>query len=119
MGSLTKLMVPLAGEVVTVEIDRDLQARAAKELRGSKNVTMLSCDALRNKNHMRQEVLEAVREKMAVVPNAKFKLIANLPYNVATPIISNLLTENPFPERMVVTIQKELAQRIVAEPVVR
>lgn len=116
MGSLSKLMAPLAGAIVTVEIDRDLQALAAKELRGLDNVTMLTCDALRNKNHMREDVLVAVREKMASIPNSNFKLIANLPYNVATPIISNLLTVDPFPDRMVVTIQKELAQRIVAEP---
>ncbi len=116
MGSLSKLMAPLAGAVVTVEIDRDLQALAAKELRGLKNITMLSCDALRNKNHMREDVLVAVRETLASIPNSKFKLVANLPYNIATPIISNLLTVDPFPDRMVVTIQKELAQRIVAEP---
>ncbi len=116
MGSLSKLMAPLAGAVVTVEIDRDLQALAAKELRGLKNITMLSCDALRNKNHMREDVLIAVRESLASIPNSRFKLVANLPYNVATPIISNLLTVDPFPDRMVVTIQKELAQRIVAEP---
>lgn len=116
MGSLSKLMAPLAGAIVTVEIDRDLQALAAKELRGLDNVTMLTCDALRNKNHMREDVLVAVRKKMASIPNSNFKLIANLPYNVATPIISNLLTVDPFPDRMVVTIQKELAQRIVAEP---
>ena len=116
MGSLSKLMAPLAGAVVTVEIDRDLQALAAKQLRDLDNVTMLTCDALRNKNHMREDVLIAVREKMASIPNSNFKLISNLPYNVATPIISNLLTVDPFPDRMVVTIQKELAQRIVAEP---
>lgn len=116
MGSLSKLMSPLAGAIITVEIDRDLQALAAKELRGLKNITMLSCDALRNKNHMREEVLTAVREKLAAIPGSQFKLVANLPYNVATPIISNLLTVDPFPARMVVTIQKELAQRIVAEP---
>lgn len=116
MGSLSKLMAPLAGAVVTVEIDRDLQALATKELRGLKNITMLSCDALRNKNHMREDVLVAVRETLASIPNSRFKLVANLPYNVATPIVSNLLTVDPFPDRMVVTIQKELAQRIVAEP---
>jgi len=116
MGSLSKLMAPLAGAVVTVEIDRDLQALASKQLRDLDNVTMLTCDALRNKNHMREDVLIAVREKMASIPNSNFKLISNLPYNVATPIISNLLTVDPFPDRMVVTIQKELAQRIVADP---
>jgi 16S rRNA (adenine1518-N6/adenine1519-N6)-dimethyltransferase len=116
VGSLTKLLAPLAGQVLTVEIDRDLQALAAKELRHSENVTMLCFDALRNKNHLRNELIDAIRDAVSKVPNAKFKLVANLPYNVATPIISNLLTIDPVPERMVVTIQKELAQRIVAPP---
>ncbi|MEQ1824366.1 MAG: 16S rRNA (adenine(1518)-N(6)/adenine(1519)-N(6))-dimethyltransferase RsmA [Pirellula sp.] len=116
VGSLTKRMAPLAGEVLTVEIDRDLQALAAKELRGADNVTMLCYDALRNKNNLRPELIEAIRASMSKLPGASFKLVANLPYNVATPIISNLLTIDPVPVRMVVTIQKELAQRIVAEP---
>ena len=70
MGSLSKLMAPLAGAIVTVEIDRDLQALAAKELRGANNITMLSCDALRNKNNMRDEVLTAVRERLASIPGS-------------------------------------------------
>jgi 16S rRNA (adenine1518-N6/adenine1519-N6)-dimethyltransferase len=76
----------------------------------------LCIDALRNKNHLRVEVLQAVADAMAKIPGAKFKLVANLPYNVATPIISNLLHETPLVERMVVTIQKELGERIIAEP---
>ena len=43
-------------------------------------------------------------------------MVANLPYNVATPIIGNLLTADRPPEMMVTTIQKELAERIVAAP---
>ena len=45
-----------------------------------------------------------------------FKLAANLPYNVATPIISNLLRSEIVPATMTVTIQKELAERLVAKP---
>ena len=45
-----------------------------------------------------------------------FLLVANLPYNVATPVISNLLHQSPPPDAMVVTIQKELAERMIAEP---
>jgi len=45
-----------------------------------------------------------------------FLLVANLPYNVATPIISNLLQVDPLPAVMVVTIQKELADRLIAQP---
>jgi 16S rRNA (adenine1518-N6/adenine1519-N6)-dimethyltransferase len=116
MGSLTKTLAARAGWVITVEVDRDLQKIAAKELGSYSNFNLLCCDALRNKNHLRVEVLQAVADAMAKIPGAKFKLVANLPYNVATPIISNLLHETPLVERMVVTIQKELGERIIAEP---
>ncbi|MBU6174143.1 MAG: ribosomal RNA small subunit methyltransferase A [Planctomycetes bacterium] len=116
MGSLTRHMAPHVGQIVTVEIDRELQALAKRELDQHPNITMLSLDVLRNKNHLRDEVLECVRSKLELIPNGQFKLVANLPYNVATPIISNLLSTNLVPERMVVTIQRELAERIVAPP---
>jgi len=116
LGSLTKTMATKAGRIITVEVDRDLQALANKELSSFPNVQLLGLDALRNKNHLRTEVIDAVRNAMMSLGNAKFKLVANLPYNVATPIISNLLNEEPLVERMVVTIQKELAERIVAQP---
>jgi len=116
MGSLTKTLATRAGAVLTVEVDRDLQAIAARELASHPNVRLLCCDALRNKNHLRAELLDNIREAMSRIPGSKFKLVANLPYNVATPIISNLLNETPLVERMVVTIQKELGERIIAPP---
>lgn len=116
LGSLTKTMAMKAGAIVTVEVDRDLQALATKELKQYPNVRLLSCDALRNKNHLRVEVLDSVREGLSRIEGSKFKLVANLPYNVATPILSNLMTETPLVERMVVTIQKELGERIIAKP---
>jgi len=104
LGSLTKTMATKAGAIVTVEVDRDLQALATKELKPFPNVRLLSCDALRNKNHLRPEVLDSVKEGLRRIEGSKFKLVANLPYNVATPILSNLLTETPLVQRMVVTI---------------
>ncbi|MCY3006653.1 MAG: 16S rRNA (adenine(1518)-N(6)/adenine(1519)-N(6))-dimethyltransferase RsmA [Planctomycetota bacterium] len=116
MGSLTKALATRVGAVLTVEVDRDLQAIAARELADHPNVRLLCCDALRNKNHLRAELLDNIRDAMSRIPGSKFKLVANLPYNVATPIISNLLNETPLVERMVVTIQKELGERIIAPP---
>ncbi len=116
LGSLTKSMATKVGKILTVEVDRDLQALAAKELNALPNVQVFGCDALRNKNHLRDEIIQATAESVAAIPNARFKLVSNLPYNIATPIISNLLTVEPLVERMVVTIQKELGDRIVARP---
>jgi 16S rRNA (adenine1518-N6/adenine1519-N6)-dimethyltransferase len=109
-------MAGKAGHVITVEIDRDLVAMAEREFAGTSNIELLQMDALRNKNHLDETLLARVREALSSRPEGRFKLVANLPYNVATPIISNLLTTDPIPERMVVTIQKELAERIVAPP---
>jgi 16S rRNA (adenine1518-N6/adenine1519-N6)-dimethyltransferase len=116
MGSLTSRMAPLAAEVVTVEIDPRLFALAAEELSGLTNVTMLQQDALKNKNTIHPAVLEAVRQKLDAQPGSRLKLVANLPYNVATPVLSNLLTSDPTPISLTATIQKELADRIVARP---
>jgi 16S rRNA (adenine1518-N6/adenine1519-N6)-dimethyltransferase len=61
-------------------------------------------------------VIEAVGNQLAVDPNRRLKLVANLPYNIATPVISNLLLWPHVPHSMVVTIQKELADRLTAKP---
>jgi 16S rRNA (adenine1518-N6/adenine1519-N6)-dimethyltransferase len=115
-GSLTARMAELAAAVVTVEIDEHLHLLASEELIDVPNVTLLHQDALRNKNNLHDNVLAAVREKLAESPGRRFKLCANLPYNVATPILSNLLSTDITPVSMTATIQRELAERIVARP---
>lgn len=116
MGSLTGIFAEQAAQVITVEIDEYLYQMASEELEPFDNVLMLKQDALKNKNNFAPEVIAAVKRHMAVEPNRVFKLAANLPYNVATPIISNLLRSEVVPATMTVTIQKELADRLVAEP---
>jgi 16S rRNA (adenine1518-N6/adenine1519-N6)-dimethyltransferase len=116
LGSLTSRMAPLAAHVVTVEIDPHLYQLASEELADFPNVTMLRQDALKNKNNIDPVVLEAVRLRLATEPGRQFKLAANLPYNVATPILSNLLAADPKPASLTATIQKELADRIGAKP---
>jgi 16S rRNA (adenine1518-N6/adenine1519-N6)-dimethyltransferase len=115
-GSLTALMGPLVAAVVTVELDRQLFSLAEEELAGLENVTLLGLDALAGKNRLNPEVVAAVQEKLAAAPGRQFKLVANLPYNVATPLVSNLLALERPPEAMTVTIQKEMADRILARP---
>jgi len=117
VGSLTMRLSDQAGRVVSAEIDHHLFQLASAELRTCGNVKLIQGDALRNKHNFRPELMEAIRERMTELgPDARFLLVANLPYNVATPIISNLLHETPMPAVMVVTIQKELADRMIAGP---
>ena len=115
-GSLTAMLAELAGAVVTVEIDAHLHQLAAEALIDFGNITMLQQDALKNKNHFAPELLQAVRQRLAEQPGRPLKLAANLPYRIATPVISNLLHFEPLPVSMTATIQKELADRITAVP---
>lgn len=114
MGSLTGLLAERAAQVVTVEIDARLHQMAAEELEPFGNVTMLLQDALRNKNNVADEVIGEIQKHVNAAPGRQFKLVANLPYNVATPILSNLLTVEPTPVSLTATIQKELADRMCA-----
>jgi 16S rRNA (adenine1518-N6/adenine1519-N6)-dimethyltransferase len=117
VGSLTTRLSDQAGAVLSVEIDTNLYQLASEELEGRTNVRLIHGDALRNKNSLRSDLIEQVREAQSRLGSeSQFKLVANLPYNVATPIIANLLHETPSPDVMVATIQKELADRIVAQP---
>ncbi len=115
-GSLTALLAAKAGAVVTVEISEELHQLASEELVDFENVTLLHMDALKNKNRFNQLVLDTIAQQVGAIHNGRLKLTANLPYNIATPVISNLLLTEIVPHSMTVTIQKELADRITARP---
>ncbi|MEX0713717.1 MAG: 16S rRNA (adenine(1518)-N(6)/adenine(1519)-N(6))-dimethyltransferase RsmA [Pirellulales bacterium] len=115
-GSLTALMARQAAHVVSVEVDPQMHQLAGEELIDFENVTLLRADVLKNKNTLNPVVVEAVQRQLAEAPDRRFKLAANLPFNVATPLVSNLLASEIVPATMTVTIQKELADRILARP---
>ncbi len=115
-GSLTALLAAKAAAVVTVESDRRMFQLAGEQLHALPNVVMLEMDALAGKNRIDPQVLKAVASQLDAAPKRRLKMVANLPYNIATPILGNLLALDRPPEMMVATIQKELAQRIIASP---
>ncbi|MEN6459131.1 MAG: 16S rRNA (adenine(1518)-N(6)/adenine(1519)-N(6))-dimethyltransferase RsmA [Thermoguttaceae bacterium] len=115
-GSLTARLAQQAAAVVTVELDPEMFQLAGEELHRFKNVVMLQTDALKNKNRISPVVLEAVAAQLAVSPARRLKLVANLPYNIATPLMSNLLGEECPPRTMTATVQRELAERMMASP---
>jgi 16S rRNA (adenine1518-N6/adenine1519-N6)-dimethyltransferase len=115
-GSLTGRLAEHAGWVVSVEIDPAFHALAGEAVADRPNVTLLHTDVLRGKNELSPEVLAVLRERFEAAGCRRLKLVANLPYAVATPVIANfLLTDLPF-ERMVVTVQWEIAERLTARP---
>lgn len=115
-GSLTGSMALEAAEVVTVEVDSVMHEMAKQEHWDKANIRFLLADILENKNRLNRQVLDVIREELAKSPGRKFKLCANLPYQIATPLMSNLLLTDIPPVSMTVTIQKEVGNRIAAKP---
>ncbi len=115
-GSLTARLVEQAGAVLSVEIDPAFYYLALETVSSSPTVVLLNADILANKNQLNPEVLDTLERLRQSLGSRRLKLVANLPYAVATPVISNfLLTELPF-ERMVVMVQWEIAARLLAAP---
>ncbi len=115
-GSLTAKLAEIAGAVVTVEIDRSL-GPVAKEVVGERpNVTFVFGDCLAKKNELNPDMLTAWDDAAKRANCARRKLVANLPYVIATPLISNLLIAGTDIERMVVMVQWEIAERMRAVP---
>lgn len=115
-GGMTAFLGRDAGRVISVDIDRNMSALAAIAVRDYDNVTLLNQDILKNKNTLSPEVVAVIREQLASVPDSRLKLVANLPYSVATPVMSNLMASDLPWERMICTIQWELAEKTVAPP---
>jgi 16S rRNA (adenine1518-N6/adenine1519-N6)-dimethyltransferase len=111
-GSLTAKLAEHAGAVVTVEIDKTLQPIAKQVVGERPNVRFVFGDALATKNELNPDVIAAWDE--AAGKDKRRKLVANLPYVIATPLITNLLIARDDIERMVVMVQWEIAERLRA-----
>lgn len=115
-GGMTTFLAQQAGHVISVEVDKNVYQFALQNTSTLDNVTLLLTDALKNKNQLHPDVMDTVRRELARDPDRRLKLTANLPYHVAAPIIGNLVASDLAWDRMVVTIQFEMAERMLAVP---
>ena len=102
LGVLTTYLADRVALVHAVELDRALEPHLAERLRGRENVALLFGDAL--------------RLDLAALEPAPTKFVANLPYNVATPLIVESLDGLPSVGRWTVMVQREVADRLFARP---
>jgi 16S rRNA (adenine1518-N6/adenine1519-N6)-dimethyltransferase len=115
-GSLTARLADQAGWVLGVELDPPFVELVREAIGQRSNARILHADVLKNKNEIDPQVLTALDELRRESGCDRVKLVANLPYAVAVPVIGNFLISSlPF-ERMVVTVQWEIAERLLAEP---
>lgn len=109
-GTLTDELLARASRVIAVEIDRDLAGALRARLGGEPKFTLIEGDALDGKHALNPELSAAIATARA--GGATVKLVANLPYNIASPLVVGLLLEGV--ERLVFTVQKEVADRLRA-----
>lgn len=108
---MTVFLAEEAGKVISVDVDRNMALLAAEAVKGCDNVTLMNQDILKNKNTLAPEICDLIRAQVASLPNGQLKLVSNLPYSVATPVIANLIASDLPWERMVCTIQWELGEK--------
>ena len=111
-GLLTQKLLDHGAEVVTVEADPGLFEAVAPRLRPQEAVRALCGDLLEGKHRLREDV----EQILVAWRDAPYKVVSNLPFNASVPIVANLLRSESRPERLVVTLQKEVADRFMARP---
>ena len=106
IGTLTQGLAETGARVVAVELDKKLPAVLAETLKGYDNVTIVPGDILKLN----------ISEILGLPNGSRFKVVANLPYYITTPILMTLLEQRLPIERLVTMVQKEVAVRMTARP---
>ena len=129
-GVLTHALAKKAKKVLALEIDTDLIPGLLREFPVDSNVTVIQQDILQT------DIVEILKSKTWIpdhppVPNRHvrvgvgddtsllrqtYRVIANLPYYITAPIIQHLLATQPQPQDIILMVQKEVAERITAQP---
>jgi 16S rRNA (adenine1518-N6/adenine1519-N6)-dimethyltransferase len=103
LGPLTELLLAQAGHVLAIEKDARLVEVLRERFAGATNLDLLHADAL-----------DIVQDRSR--DWSQWKLVSNLPYSVASPILVELAQNPRRPERMVATLQLEVVRRLIAKP---
>jgi 16S rRNA (adenine1518-N6/adenine1519-N6)-dimethyltransferase len=99
-GRLSKLIAEKVKKLIAIELDENLYEKLNTELSEYKNLELIHGDAL----------------KYPFENHPEFKVVANIPYYITTPIIFRLLDTKQNIKSITITVQKEIAERIIAKP---
>jgi len=112
LGVLTRELAGQAGRVVAIELDNKLADILRETLASFSNVTIINEDVLKI------DPAALLREQFPpeVSDSLGYKVVANLPYYIASPVLRHFLEASVKPQVMVVMVQKEVAEEIVAQP---
>lgn len=118
-GALTGRLLEAGARVVAVEVDRDLEPLLCEQFASfDQRFVLIVDDVLAGKHTINPRVIDALRSLGGHDPvrPPDFKLIANLPYNIASPLLVNLAVDHPAMQCAIVMVQREVAERMVAGP---
>ena len=101
-GALTAKLLRQAGRVIAIELDRDLVPQLRKQFASAENLTVLEADALT------LDFCDAIQ------PAPAARVVANLPYNIATAILQRLIEQRRCIDDMTLMLQREVVDRIAA-----
>lgn len=104
-GTLTRSIAKIAKKVYSFEVDKNLQPVLALSLQGVDNVEVIFRDILKMKD-----------DEMKEIVGGKFKVVANLPYYITTPLAMRFIESSLDVESLTIMVQKEVADRFVAKP---
>lgn len=104
LGSLTLALAETGAHVTAVEVDDALLPLLNENVGDNENIRVVHADAMK------------INWQELLGDNTDWALIANLPYNVATPLVADILDDVPQVSRMLVMVQKEVAERFCALP---
>jgi 16S rRNA (adenine1518-N6/adenine1519-N6)-dimethyltransferase len=102
-GALTDHLAGNAKHLTLIELDDALAAELSERYAGRDDVDVVHADALKT-------------SVAGLAGVDRYKVIGNIPYGITTPIIFHLLDERPRPRVIVLTVQKEVAERLMAAP---
>ena len=112
LGVLTKELARKAGWVVAIELDSKLAALLKQTLASFDNITIINADVLQVEP---ATLLEEQKDRFPQAVN-RYKVVANLPYYITSPVLRHFLEASIKPQIMLVMVQKEVAEAIAARP---
>ncbi|MEK6677229.1 MAG: 16S rRNA (adenine(1518)-N(6)/adenine(1519)-N(6))-dimethyltransferase RsmA [Planctomycetota bacterium] len=114
-GGLTDLLVGKASQVLCAEIDRGLHGILQNRLRGATNLSLVHDDVLHGKHALAPSIGQWLKEAEPKNGGA-IKLVSNLPYQIASPLLMDLLVDFSNVKRLCFTVQAEVGDRILSPP---
>ena len=111
VGTLTRELALRAAKIVSVEVDRGIVPILRESVAEFPNVKVIEADALK------LDLLTFLPEQWGQSPeNAKGKVVANIPYNITSPLLAQLLDAKRLFSSLTLMVQKEVAERLAAPP---